>query len=79
MSINTPFALLRIALLVGVLLAPFHHAGASDRVENTGDILRSLIQAVAYGATFNLYDFDGRSQLYFYKALQRFCSHTCRR
>ncbi len=64
MSINTPFALLRITLLLGVLLAPFHHAEASDRVENTGDILRTLIPAVAYGATFYLHDFDGRSQFY---------------
>ena len=64
MSINTPFALLRITLLLGVLLAPFHHAEASDWEENTGDILRTLIPAVAYGTTFYLHDFDGRSQFY---------------
>jgi len=64
MSKNTPFALLRIALLAGVLLAPFHHAEASHRVENTGDILRTLIPAVAYGTTFYLHDSDGRSQFY---------------
>ena len=64
MSKNTPLALLRIALLAGVLLAPFHHAVASNRVENTGDILRTLIPAVAYGTTFYLHDSDGRSQFY---------------
>ena len=64
MSKNAPFGVLRIALLLGILLAPVHHAGASDKVENTGDILRTLIPAVAYGTTFYLHDSDGRSQFY---------------
>lgn len=64
MSKNTSFGVLRIALLLGILLLPFHHAGASNRVENTGDILRTLIPAVAYGSTFYLHDADGRSQFY---------------
>jgi hypothetical protein len=33
MSRNTPFASLRIALLLGTLLLPLHPTGASDRVE----------------------------------------------
>jgi membrane-associated phospholipid phosphatase len=64
MSKNTSFGWLRIALLLGFLLVPIHHARASDRVENTGDILRTLIPAVAYGATLYLHDSDGRSQFY---------------
>ena len=61
---NTPFGLLRMTLLLGVLLVPFHHARALDREENTGDILRALIPAVAYGTTFYLHDSEGRSQFY---------------
>ncbi len=64
MSKHTAFALPRITLLFGILLIPFNHAGASDSVENTGDILRTLIPAVAYGTTFYLHDSDGRSQFY---------------
>ena len=64
MSKNTPFALPRITLLVGILLIPFNHAVASDSVENTGDILRTLLPAVAYGTTLYLHDSDGRSQFY---------------
>ncbi len=61
---NTSFAVLRIALLLGVLLLPFHSVAASDKVESSGSVLRTLIPAVAYGATFYLHDSDGRMQFY---------------
>lgn len=66
MSKNTPFGLLRVTLLLGVLLVPFHPAEASERntIKNNGTILRTLIPAVAYGATFYLHDADGRVQFY---------------
>ncbi len=64
MSKNTPIAVLRTALMLGVLLLPFRLAGASDSVENAGDILRTLIPAVAYGTTLYLHDSNGRSQFY---------------
>ena len=53
-----------IAILICVSLAPIHRVAASDSVEKTGDILRTLIPAVAYGTTFYLHDSDGRSQFY---------------
>jgi len=31
---HTPFRLLSFTLLLGVLLGPFHHVGASDKVED---------------------------------------------
>lgn len=52
------------AILICVLFAPFRHAVASGRVEDSGSILRTLIPAVAYGTTFYLHDTEGRSQFY---------------
>ena len=51
-------------VLVLALLTPIRSAGASDQVENTGDVLRLLIPAVAYGGTFYLHDSEGRKQFY---------------
>jgi membrane-associated phospholipid phosphatase len=37
---------------------------ASDSIETSGDILRLLIPAIAYGATFYIDDEEGREQFY---------------
>ncbi len=39
-------------------------AKASDTIETSGDILRLLMPAIAYGATFYLDDGEGRDQFY---------------
>jgi membrane-associated phospholipid phosphatase len=51
-------------LLICLLLAPVHHAMAASQAEDNGDFLRTLIPAVAYGATFYMHDSEGRVQFY---------------
>ncbi len=47
-----------------VWLMPLRPLWASNQIENTGDVLRTLIPAIAYGATIYLDDSDGRKQFY---------------
>lgn len=56
--------LMSLAVLALSLMSPFHCAKASDGVENAGDIVRTLIPAIAFSATVYLHDSDGRSQFY---------------
>lgn len=50
--------------LACLLLLASGAAPASDGIEKSGDILRTLIPAVAYGATFYLHDKEGRRDFY---------------
>lgn len=50
--------------LLCVLLLASGVAGASDGIVKSGDILRTVIPAVAYGATFYMHDKDGRRDFY---------------
>ncbi len=51
-------------LLLCVLLVQSSFAIASDPVVKSGSFLRTLIPAVAYGATFYMHDKDGRLEFY---------------
>jgi membrane-associated phospholipid phosphatase len=53
-----------LLLMMGFGLAPCPARADSSGVEKSGDILRTLIPAVAYGTTFYLHDRDGRMQFY---------------
>jgi len=53
-----------LLLLLGFALIPCPTLAAASQVEKNGDILRTLIPAVAYGTTFYLHDRDGRMQFY---------------
>jgi len=65
MKIGELSALCTASLVFFLLLfAPPRSAMASDGVETTGDVLRVLIPAVAYGSTFYLHDPEGRKQFY---------------
>lgn len=50
--------------LVCVLFLASRVAAASEGIVTSGDILRTVIPAVAYGATFYMHDKDGRRDFY---------------
>lgn len=64
LSITIPRLGLCMLLMMGFVLAPWPARADTGGVEKSGDILRTLIPAVAYGTTFYLHDRDGRMQFY---------------
>jgi len=54
---------LKTVLICLLLLIP-GTASASDAIEKSGDILRTLIPVAAYGATFYMHDSEGRRDFY---------------
>lgn len=63
---RSDFAWKSVLFLIAGLFIQVTPVHASDSVENAGDVVRTIIPALAYGTTFYLHDSDGRSQ--FYKA-----------
>ena len=61
---NPRYVLCVLLMMVSFALAPSQARADTSEVENSGDILRTLIPAVAYGTTFYLHDQDGRMQFY---------------
>lgn len=58
---NPQYVLCALLMMVSFALAPSQARADTSEVENSGDILRTLIPAVAYGTTFYLHD---RMQFY---------------
>lgn len=59
---NPRFGLCVLLMMVSFALAPSQACADTSGVEKSGDILRTLLPAVAYGTTFYLHDRDGRMQ-----------------